>query len=415
MKSASHETGRRFPGDASSTRERSRPVPPPLGHGRLGIGMAATFLVTVWLAAGCNRTSKDPEPPGPSVEGTKVLLPQDAPQRRSLTIEPAGERKANVTHLTGRLVWNEEATVRVFSPVAGRVTAVDCELGQKVEQGAILARISSPDFAQAQADVLKAKADLLLAERNARRLHDLLEHGAAAQKDAEAADDALAATQAEKERANARLALYGGTADVLDGLFPLRAPITGTVVERNVNPGQEVRPDQMLGNTPQIFSPLLTLSDPARLWVLVDATEADMALLKPGLEIHLHARPYGERTFPGRLEVIGDTLDPTTRTVRVRGTVPNADRLLKAEMYVTVDIVTEMPPTVEVPSKAVFFKDNRAYAFVEEDGQFVRRELKTGPENDSKVAVLEGVRPGEHVVTEGGLLLETLLETGSNP
>jgi cobalt-zinc-cadmium efflux system membrane fusion protein len=121
----------------------------------------------------------------------------------------------NVTRLTGRRVWDEEATVRVSSPVAGRVTAVDAVMGQKVEPGALLARISSPDFGQAQADVRKANADLILAERNLRRSRDLHSHGAAPQKDVEAAEDALAAAQADKERANARLALYAGSAEAL--------------------------------------------------------------------------------------------------------------------------------------------------------------------------------------------------------
>ncbi len=371
----------------------------------------AGMLAVVLLALGCHQQQK-PEPTNPAkVEKDRVFLPDNDPQRKALTVETVTEHKVNTLHLTGRLLWDEEATVRVFSPVAGRVTAVDVVLGQAIAPGTVLARVSSPDFGQAQADVRKANADLILAERSLRRLRELVAHGAAPAKDAESAEDALAAAQAEKERATARLSLYGGTAEVLDGLFPLRAPIGGTVVERNVNPGQEVRPDQMLGNVPQVFSPLLTISDPTRLWLIVDATELDMSLLKSGQEIHLHAKPYGDREFPGRLDVIGDALDPATRTVKVRGRVPNPDRLLKAEMYVAVDILTDLPPTAEVSTKAVFLKLNQAYVFVENGAWFERRLVRTGAENDSKIAVLEGVKVGERVVTEGCLLLQTLIES----
>lgn len=372
--------------------------------------------VVLLLAAGCARPPAPEEPPPTRVEGHTVVLPADSPQRQSLTVAPATERTVRVTHLTGRLVWDDSATVRVFSPVAGRVTALDVGLGQPVEAGAVLARVSSPDFGQAQADVRKANADLVLAERNLKRLRELQAHGAAAQKDVEAAEDTQAAALAEQERAAARLALYGGTADVLDGLYVLRAPIAGTVVERNLSPGQEIRPDQMLGNVPPVFSPLVTISDPTKLWLWVDATESDINVLKAGQQIQLHAKPYGDREFPGRLDVIGDALDPQTRTVKVRGSVPNPDRLLKAEMYVTVDIVTEVPPTPEVEAKAVFLKDTRAYAFVEDaPGRFTRRELKTGTEDEGKVAVLEGLKAGERVVTEGCLLLESALESKGNP
>ena len=371
--------------------------------------------VLVLFAAGCGKETAAEPTAAATVQGATVAMAESAPQRKALTVEAVTERKVNATHLTGRLVWDDELTVRIFSPVAGRVTAVDVVLGQKIEPGALLARVSSPDFGQAQADVRKANADLILAEHVLKRSRDLQSHGAAPQKDVEAAEDALAAAQAEKERAAARLSLYGGSADVLDGLFPLRAPIGGWVVERNINPGQEVRPDQMLGNVPQVFSPLLTISDPTNLWLIVDATEADMGVLKAGQEVYLHAKPYGDREFRGRLDVLGDTLDAATRTVKVRGTVPNPDRLLKAEMYVTVDILTDVTPTAEVPAKAVFLKDNKAYVFVEEGRQFVRRPVKTGAENDGKIGVLEGVKPGERVVTEGCLLLQTLIESKGQP
>ncbi len=395
--------------------------PPPSGsrpgcrpaerQSRIGIGFVALLL----LLAGCGRSREGEGAPAIRVEGTRISLAQDAPQRRSLAVEPVTERTLNLTHLTGRLVWDDEATVRVFSPVGGRVVAVEVGLGQRVEPGAILARISSPDFGQAQADVRKADADLVLAERSFRRLRDLESHGAAARKDVEAAEDGYTAAKAEKERAAARLALYGGSAEELNGLFPLRAPIGGILVERNLNPGQEVRPDQMLGNVPQVFSPLLTISDPTKLWLWVEATEADMTSLQPGQVIHIHAKPFGDRVFPGRIDVVGDSLDPATRTVKVRGSVPNPDRLLKAEMYVTVDVVTDLPPMPEVPAKAVFHKDNRAYAFVAEGTQFVRRELRTGTENEGRIAVREGVQAGERVVTDGCLLLETLFETQGSP
>jgi cobalt-zinc-cadmium efflux system membrane fusion protein len=84
-------------------------------------------------------------------------------------------------------------------------------------------------------------------------------------------------------------------------------------------------------------------------------------------------------------------------------------------MYVAVDTIQTVPPTAEVPAKAVFLKDNKAYVFIEASGGFCRQEIKTGSEVDGKIAVLEGVRPDQRVVTEGCLLLETLMESKTSP
>jgi len=122
--------------------------------------------------------------------------------------------------------------------------------------------------------------------------------------------------------------------------------------------------------------------------------------------------------FDGLVDNIGDTLDPTTRTIKVRGVVNNPNKLLKAEMYVMVEVVrnpdqgTQMG--VEVSSKALFMKGDDSYLFVEAaPGTFRRKLVKVGLEQDNKVPVLEGVSAGEKVVTEGALLLQALVEPAS--
>ena len=367
---------------------------------------------------GCHADpqAKVAEPPAPKIESNTVSFPSNAPQLSSLLVQPAEARTLAITHLTGRLYWNDEATVRIFTPVAGRVTAIKADLGDAISVNSPLAEINSPDFNMAIANAHTAVGNLAVADKALTRSKELLQHGAAAQKDVEAAEAAYVAALAEKERAEAVLANYGGSEKSTNAIYTLRSPLAGLLVEKNITPGQEVRADLMLANAPNLFSPLFVVSDPSRLWLQLDVSELNVASLEPGQQLRIYSRAYPGKAFDGRLEKIGNSLDPTTRTVKVRGAVDNPDKLLKAEMYVTVDVVADTAKTarsnVEIPAKAVFMKDNEHYLFIEESpGQFARKLVKTGEETDGKTLILDGVVPGQRVVTEGCLLLEALLES----
>jgi cobalt-zinc-cadmium efflux system membrane fusion protein len=304
-------------------------------------------------------------------------------------------------------MWNEDATARVFSPFAGIVRKLFVEVNQPVSKGAPLTEIQSPDFGQALADARKAESDFRRADRNLNRLRSLAEHGAAPRKDLESAEADYESTQAEKERATARLAIYGATSASTDRDFLLPSPLAGIVVEKNLNPGQEVRPDQMLANTAQFTAPLFVVTDPSRLWIQVDATDLDLPQLRPGSEFTFTSRAFPGMTFTGQVAVVSESVDPITRTIKVRGTVDNSQHLLKAEMFVNVSLPSHAPSGVSVPTRAVYLKGDKHYVFIEDQpGQFSRQEVQIGPEQDGKILVVAGLQSGQRVVSEGCLLLE---------
>ena len=194
--------------------------------------------------------------------------------------------------------------------------------GDVVKPGQILARLASPDFGQAQADARKAASDFALAEKNLARVRELVAAGVAPQKDLKAAEAEHARAQAELARASGRVRLYGSAAEAVDQSFALKSPIAGTVVERNINPGQELRSDLMLANGP----PMFVITDPSRLWVLLDATERDLPFLKPGETVALHSDAYPDEAFSAVIEMVADFVDPQTRTIKVRGSLANRGR-----------------------------------------------------------------------------------------
>jgi membrane fusion protein, heavy metal efflux system len=384
-------------------------------------GVAKWFcLLAVIGLAGCSKekTETFAPPPDPKVDGEKVTFMTNAPQLTSITVQTAQARTMAVTHVTGRLYWDEEKTVGVFTPVAGRVIAIRSDLGQAVTNGSPLAELDSPDFGQALANARTAVGNLAAADKAYTRSQDLLQHGAAAQKDVEAAQAAYVAALAERDRAEAVLANYGGSDKSTNSVYILRSPIAGEVVDKNINPGQELRADLMLANAPNLFAPIFVVSDPTKLWLQLDVAESDLPSLQPGLHLQIHSRSFPDKIFDGVVDRISDTMDPNTRTIKIRGIVDNPDKLLKAEMYVLVDVVQASSKAgemgVEVPSKALFMKGDDSFVFIEDaPGTYERKQVKVGTEKDNKVPIYEGISPGQKVVTEGALLLQALVEPSS--
>ncbi len=282
-----------------------------------------------------------------------------------------------------------------------------------------LAEIDSPDFSQALANARTAVAKLAAADKAFTRSKDLLQHGATAQKDVEAAEAAFVAALAERDRAESVLANYGGTDQSTNSVYILRSRLAGVLVEKNINPGQELRADLMLANAPNLFAPNFVISDPAQLWLQLDVGEADLASLHRGQQLRVYAsNALPGKVFEGMIDKIADTLDPLTRTIKVRGIVSNPDKRLKAEMYVLADVLADPAGAagagVEMPATALFMKGDDSYVFLEESpGHFHRVRVKVGVEQDNQVPVLEGVGAGQKVVVEGALLLQALVEPAS--
>jgi cobalt-zinc-cadmium efflux system membrane fusion protein len=362
-------------------------------------------LLAVMVASGCDNAAKNQGPPLPKIEGESVVFPQGSPQLASLVSEAAVERKAAASILNGRLTWNEDKTVRIYTPFAGRVSRILVQPGDKVEQGQTLAVIASPDFGQAQAEARRAEGDFALAQQNIARIKDLHQHGVAAAKDLNAAEADFARAESELQRTRARLKLHGGGSGI-DQTYALKSPLTGVVVEKTINPGQELRPDQM-GSAPALF----VITDPAYLWVLLDAAEKDLPRLKLGKLIEIRVPAYPDAAFKTRISAISDFLDPTTRTIKVRALLDNAQHVLKSEMFVTAAVNGDAGTVLQAPTRAVFFQGGRHFVFADEgNGRFVRLEVKVGDSADGNITILSGLQPGQKVVSEGALLLQQTLQ-----
>lgn len=308
--------------------------------------------------------------------------------------------------LPGRIAYNESVTTRLSVPIAGRVTSVRADAGDSVRAGAPLVVIDAPDLAAANADVQKARADENLKRKASDRASKLLEAGVIARKEAESAEADLAQAVAESARAQARLRNLVPRGGVTDSGYVLASPLAGVVTERQVNPGMEVRPDMQ--------APLFVVSDPTRLWVVVDVPERSLAKAVRGQPIAVEVDAYPDAVFRAVIDRIGETLDPSTRRVQVRAVVDNRDRRLKPEMFARATLLAdEHKRAVRVPNSALIVEGLYTYVFVErEPGTFQKRRIELAVQDRQWAYMASGLSEGERIVSVGPLLLASELKSG---
>ena len=367
--------------------------------------LSVLSVATLALLACTEAPAPKQETPAPIVQGNQLRFPAGHPQLALLALTAAAPAQPISIELPAKLVWNEERTQRIYPAFAGRVMAIKADVGQAVKAGVLLAQLASPDFGMAQSETAKALADMHLTQKAMQRQRELFEAGIVAKKDLEQAEADAARAQAEVERAQGRTRLYGSSTGVNQQLA-LSASINGVVVERNLNPGQEVRPDQSGPGVPALF----VVTDPASLWIQIDARESEVGTVRPGASFELVVPTLPGLKFEGRVITVSDFIDPATRTIKIRGVIANPKRLLKAEMLASARFErTFEAGQVVVPATAVMLRGSKHRVFVQtQAGEFEPREVELAYEGSKQVVITSGLKPGEQVVSDNALLLARL-------
>ena len=330
----------------------------------------------------------------------EVILRPESPKRQYIeeaVVEPV--QRPLMDPVTGKITYDEIRTARVSSPIAGRVIGDIAPLGASVRKGDTLAVLDSPDLGEAQSAYAAAMADLNLAERNFQRVQELYDNGIAPRKEHEQAEDNLTRTRSEAERARLKLANLGARPGRMDNRFSLRASIPGTVTERTINPGMEVRPD--------LAAPLFVISDLRQLWVQMDIFEKDIGLIHVGTKILLKVPAYPNENFTATVSYISQVVDESSRTVKVRCILPNEDGRLLPSMFASIDVQSDPDDlAIVVPLTALFTENESDWVYVNiGDYHYHRRPVKVGLRLKDRAVILEGLKPGEGLVVHGALLL----------
>jgi cobalt-zinc-cadmium efflux system membrane fusion protein len=310
----------------------------------------------------------------------------------------------------GKAVFDDARVTHIFSPVSGRVTEIPAVLGAHVVRGDTLAIIESPDVSGALADRDKARADLSAAQHELERQRAMFAAHASSRRDYEIAEDNVAKNRAEMARAAEKVRLLTRmTGARVRESFALTTPIDGEVITRSVTPGMDLQGQYTGGTSPELF----TVGSLDPIWVLADVFEQDLARVRIGAPVQIQFVAYPGRTFTGVVDWISGTLDPSTRTAKVRCTLANQDRALKPEMYATVRIQTSGWRTVAVPRSAVLHLGDSTVVYVARSvngsTRYERRPVVVDENQGGNwVPVLHGLAPGDQVVTAGAILLSSL-------
>ena len=314
----------------------------------------------------------------------------------------------SILKVPGKVQFNENKLAHVGTRVPGRIVEVRANLGDKAKEGDTLAVIDSMELGAAQSAYLKAKANFSAQAKSYKRAKNLLEGKAISLGGYQKREAEYISVSAEFKAAEDRLHLLGlgdaeikriGTKHVIDSKVAVRAPFSGTVVERHATLGEVINP------TVKLF----TLADLSTLWVIADVTEKDIPQVKTGLGVEIKVSSYPNEVFKGTVTYVSDHIDPSTRTLKVRALVDNSSGKLKPEMFATILMKTQVVSDVlAIPAAAVQTDGNERFVFVEKgSGGFEKRDVTLGVLVDDYYQLLDGIKPGERLVTKGSFLLKS--------
>jgi cobalt-zinc-cadmium efflux system membrane fusion protein len=376
-------------------------------RGRFPRVLAATSLAVAIACSGCSSKPDDSAQPA-AVTASNVTL--TAAQRQHIhlyTVTPSMFSKTVET--TGTVDFDNDQATSVLAPFSGPVSRLLVSPGDKVKKGDPLAVVESADFAAATSAYSKA----LVTARNARRLadadKDLVQHdGVALREQQQAQTDAI---NAEADRDAALQALVSLNVDpktikdIQAGRLvsrvegTIRSPITGTVVEKLITPGQLLQ----AGTTP-----CFTVANLSRVWVMAQISGSELASVGVGDPAEV-VTGMASKSIPGTVDNISALVNPDTRAVVARVVVDNPGDFLKKQMYVDVRIhARQQSSGLLVPASAILRDDeNLPFVYItERDGSFARRHVTLGYRAGDRYEIADGLKAGDQVVADGAIFMQ---------
>jgi membrane fusion protein, heavy metal efflux system len=338
-------------------------------------------------------------------------------QASTLKIGAVGSRDFTLFKTAvGTIDFNEDFLVQVFSQYPGKILKANFNIGDDVKAGDVLFTIDSPDLLQAESTLLATAGVLELQKRTLARATGLLKAGGSAQKDVDQSTSDEQTAEGNFKAARDAVRIFGKTDAEIDQIVEKRkvdsvllvpSPISGRIVARSAAPGFLTQP----GTAPAPYA----VADLSTMWMIANVIEADAPAYKLGQSVEVTVPAYPDTVFKGRVTTLGSIIDPNTHRQLVRSQIDDPKHLLRSGMFASFVIrVGDPMPSLAVPANGVVREgDGTMTVWVTGDSRhFTKRTVKIGLQQDGWTQILEGLQPGEIVVTDGAVFLSNRLLLG---
>lgn len=381
------------------------------------------LLITVIVAlTGCSRSTpqaKEQDEAGEK-QASVAEMSDDAQRHVGLQVASVSETDLKeYLQVTGTVQPIDSRIGHVRPLAKGRLQEIIAKVGDRVAKGQPLARFDNIEAGELAAQYEAAQAELrrfdvqrAAAVRQSERSRRLAEIGAVPQKEAEAAASEVKTVEASIEGQqsviagiSARLKRFGLTyANLRSSTQTLiTSPFTGVIIKAGAATGEVVAED----------TDLFQVADLSRVWVQAEVYEKDLANVTTGQQAFITVDTYPDRQFIGNVTYIGDILDPSTRTTRVRCEVPNPQVALKLDMFATVRLPTKFSRRgIAVPNSALQQWEDKNFVFVRTAAtKFAPREVTLGKAINGATEIVSGLKAGEPVVVNGSFHLKSIIRS----
>lgn len=390
-------------------------------------GMAVILMISCMLAAACGSG------PASVRQGEQAALPTDS-KKNDIKLSPTQQSEAGIEvravtltdqpqtlRVGGRIALADDRTSRVGVRTVGLVMSVYVGLGDYVKKGQVLARYHADEvrdtraqYRTAIAELNKAQAGAVLAQRNYERAQTLLDLKAGSVQQVEQARQELMAAQTAVKAAQIEI---DRTRDVLEDdlrvpadpvpgnetadQVPILAPVNGYIIEKNVTPGKTV----------ELSSDTFVIGDLSQVWMLASVRQENLDQLRIGQPATVTLPRDPSRAFSGKIANLGQEFDPATRVMQVRIVLSNPQNRLRPEMLANADIpIGEGRPVLLAPSDAIQQINDEDVVFVlTAPDHFTVRTVQTGESSGGHTSIVAGLKPGEEIAVRGSFVLKSHL------
>jgi cobalt-zinc-cadmium efflux system membrane fusion protein len=359
-------------------------------------------VIVATMSVACNSAPKEKE------SGRSQDFISDS-ALQMLRIDTASIRNIDdELKLSGEVSFDENKVVKIYPFSSGQVLAVHVGLGDYVKQGQNLATIKSADIAGNYADLSIAGNDVAIAEKDMQNKERLYKNGIASEKEYLEARENYNKAHATASKIKEQLLINGGGKTAANGTYIVSSPRSGYVVEKLINPGSFIRNDNA-GN-------MFTIGDISDVWIWANVYETDIARVKEGYTASITTLSYPDSVFVGKVDKIGQVLDPVSKVMKIKIILPNGHGALKPEMFANVSIRnTEAKKMVAVPSSAIINDNRKDFVVVyKNQNDVVNREIKIYKSSGGYTYILDGLQPGEKVLTKNQILIYKKLQDNNN-